>query len=116
MYFGFNNDTDKLMLGGKILNEVDVEKDLGVLIQNNLKVDKQCNKAANEANKILGMIRRSFVYRDANIILPLYKSLVRPHLDYCIQVYRKRASCPRQYVLWMDCPRIFRALVDQSSP
>ena len=57
-------------------------------MQNDLKVDRQCRKAANEANRMLGMIRRNFVYRSKEILLPLFKSLVRPHLDYCIQAWR----------------------------
>ena len=36
-------------------------------------------------NKILGMIRRSFVYKTKEVIVQLYKSLVRPHLEYCVQ-------------------------------
>ena len=34
------------------------------------------------------MINRSFRSRKKNIILSLYKSLVRPHLDYCVQAWR----------------------------
>src|SRR6266516_6936565 len=40
------------------------------------------------ANQILGLIARTFVSRDKNIVLTLYKTLVRPHLDYCIQAWR----------------------------
>src|SRR6218665_3335088 len=35
----------------------------------------------------LGMIRRTIVTRDKDTILRLYKSLVRPQLEYCIQVW-----------------------------
>ena len=38
-------------------------------------------------NKILGIINRSFKDKSAIIILRLYKSLVRPHLDYCSQAW-----------------------------
>ena len=34
------------------------------------------------------MIGRTFECKDKKIILTLYKSLVRPHLDYCCQVWR----------------------------
>ena len=34
------------------------------------------------------MIRRSFVCKDREIILQLYKSLVRPQIEYCNQAWR----------------------------
>ena len=37
---------------------------------------------------VLGMIRRTFTCKDEQTIIQLYKSLVRPHLDYCIQAWR----------------------------
>jgi len=48
------------------------------------KVGNQCGKAAKKANSILGMISRTFTCRNRKIITGLYKSLVRPHLDYCV--------------------------------
>ncbi len=35
----------------------------------------------------LGMIKRNFTYRSKEVVLKLYKSLVRPHLDYAMQVW-----------------------------
>ena len=52
------------------------ERDLGVIMQSDLKVDKQCSKAANEADKRLGMINRNFKCKAKKVILPLYKSIV----------------------------------------
>ena len=37
---------------------------------------------------MLGMINRAFTYKTKEVVLKLYKSLVRPHLDYCIQAWR----------------------------
>ena len=34
------------------------------------------------------MIKRSFSVRDKDVILQLYKSLVRPHLEYSVQAWR----------------------------
>ena len=56
------------------------EWDLGVVMQSDLKMDKQCSKAANEANKMLGMINRNLECKVKRVILPLYKSIVKPHL------------------------------------
>ena len=44
-------------------------------------------EVVSKANKILGMIKRNFTDRTKETILPLYVSLVRPHLDYCSQIW-----------------------------
>jgi len=70
-----------------MLNVVQQEKDLGVLLSNNLKVSAQCQQACSKALRILGMINRTIVYciyRHTDILLKLYKLMVRPHLEYCI--------------------------------
>jgi len=60
-----------------------MEKDLGVIISSDLKPSQQCNQAHAKANRILGMIKRTISYKSRGILLQLYKSLVRPHLEYC---------------------------------
>ena len=88
MHFGFANEGMEVRLGDKVLGAQKSERDLGVIVQNDLKVDKQCSKAANEANKRLGMIDGNFKCKARKVVLPLYKSIVRPHLDYCVQAWR----------------------------
>ncbi len=34
------------------------------------------------------MIRRNITYKEKSLIVPLYKAIVRPHLEYCIQAWR----------------------------
>ena len=66
---------------------MDSEKDLGVIISNDLKSSKQCISASEKANKILGLIARSFDFKSPSLINKLYKSLVRPHLEYAVSVW-----------------------------
>ena len=33
------------------------------------------------------MIRRNITYKEMSLIVPLYKAIVRPHLEYCIQAW-----------------------------
>lgn len=58
------------------------EKDLGIQFQSNLKFDQHISTIVNKANQLLGLIKRSFCYMDKSLFLKLYKSLIRPHLDY----------------------------------
>ena len=47
-----------------------------------LKFHKHTATAINKANRILGLIKKSFVNFDTNSLPLLYKSLVMPHLEY----------------------------------
>ena len=40
-----------------------------------------------KGNQVLGMIRRNKTYKEKSLIVPLYKAIVRPHLEYCIQAW-----------------------------
>ena len=52
-------------------------------------LSEQCWLAAAKGNQILGLIRRNISYNMENtLIISLYKTIVRPHLEYCIQAWR----------------------------
>ena len=53
----------------------------------NMKVSEQCKIAASKGNQVLGMIQRNVTYKEKNLIVPLYKTIVRPHLEYYIQTW-----------------------------
>ena len=84
---GYNNPKVNYFMETTQLQEVSEEKDLGIIVSDDLKWDKQCTAAVKQANRIHGMIKRNFVDRSKETILALYKSLVRLHLEYCIPVW-----------------------------
>ena len=51
-------------------------------------VSEQCAIAAAKGNQIIGLIRRNIVYKENELIIPLYKTIVRPVLEYCIKAWR----------------------------
>ena len=54
----------------------------------NMKVSEQCRIAASKGNQVIGMIlRRNITYKEKSLIVPLYKAIVSPHLEYCIQAW-----------------------------
>jgi len=71
----------------KKLETVDEEKDLGVIVSKDLKRDKQCSQAVKKANRMLAVIKRNYSDRSKETIMPLYKSLVRPYLEYCVPIW-----------------------------
>ena len=65
----------------------------------NMKVSEQCRNAASKGNQVLGMIRRNITYKDKSLIVPLYKAIVRPHLEYCIQAW---SPYLRKYIYMLE--------------
>lgn len=64
------------------LKVVEEEKDLGVIIDHRLSFQSHINKTAAKANSIMGIIRRTMTYINPRTFLLLYKTLVRPILEY----------------------------------
>ena len=84
LHTGHRNLDVNCKIGQTVLGITAKEKDLGVTISTDMKVSEQCGITASKGNQILGLIRR----KGKKLIIPLCKAIVRPHLEYCIQVWR----------------------------
>ena len=69
-------------LRGTSLQAVTEEKDLGVFVDAELKFRKQAAAAVSKASQIMAVIRRSFSLLDKFTLPLLFKTLVRPQLEY----------------------------------
>lgn len=69
-------------LGGEVLETTDTTKYLGIIIANDLKWTKQTEYASKKANSNLGMLRRQLYGTNKNTRLTLYKTIIRPKLEY----------------------------------
>ncbi len=84
---GTRNKKFDFEMNGTKIERVQCVKDLGVTIASSLKFSQQSKEAAGKANRMLGFENRNFSFKNKDVILPLYVSLVRPHLQYAVQFW-----------------------------
>ena len=87
LHFGGNNPHHQYNLGDEGTEHIPAEKDLGVLVDGKLDTSKKCAPSAQKVNHTLGCIKRSVASRVREVILSICSALVRPHLEYCIQMW-----------------------------
>ena len=75
--------TEKYTLHRQELEHVFEQKDLGVILDAELKFDEHISvKVKKEANAIAGLIRRTFSYLEGPLFKKLFTAFERPHLEY----------------------------------
>ena len=87
MHVGTNNPGFKYKMGGIELQEVDEEKDIGILIHKNLKPSRHCKKAADMAGAVLKQITKNFHFRDKTVFKKLFIQYVQPHMEFASPVW-----------------------------
>ncbi len=79
---GRTNSRHMCSLNGHNLEQIHQMKDLGVIVDDQLKFHNHTSAAVNKSNQILAIIKNSFMHLDIVTVLLLYKSILRPHLEY----------------------------------
>ncbi|CAM5112035.1 unnamed protein product [Natator depressus] len=87
LHLGWKNAMHRYRLGTKWLGRSSAENDRGVTVDKKLDMSQQCAVVAKKANGILGCLSRGIASRSRDVIIPLYWTLVRPHLEYCVQFW-----------------------------
>ena len=92
MHLGKSNPKNNYKMAAVNLEETVEERDLGVLIDNKLNFGKHIQTIVTRANRVLGMIRIAFACMNKAMFLNIYTALVRPLLEYCVQVWSPHQS------------------------
>ena len=66
----------------KVLSKTICEKDLGVFIDKNLNFKEHIKQQIKKARCTAGAIHRNIIYKTPDIMVPLFKSMVRPIIEY----------------------------------
>ena len=87
LHLGRNNENHVYDMGGTQLTQTLVEKDLGIQVDSQLKFREQAAAAVSKASRILSVIRRSFGLLGETTLPLLFRTMVRPHLEYANAVW-----------------------------
>jgi len=86
LHVGKNNPRCKYQMNGSSLIssliEVDEEKDIGVTFDTKLNFHNHINKCTSEANKLVGLVRRTFTHYNKDSVRAIIISLIRSKLEY----------------------------------
>jgi len=85
MHFGRSNRTRTYSVNGRALGRVIEQSDRGVQVYSSLKVESQVDRVVKKVFGMLSFIDQNIEYRSWDVLLKLYKTLIRPHLEYCGQ-------------------------------
>ncbi len=89
-------------MNGVKLESVQCVKALGVSITSNLKFSQQCKDVAGKASRMLSFINRKFSFKNKDIILPLYISLIKSYLEYAVKFWSSHHT--RDHSKIRSCP------------
>ena len=83
----FSNKRNKIIQPPLLFNNVIVQSSYTqnhqvLILDSKLDFNDHIDNKTNKCNKIIGVIKKLFLFRSRKISLTIYKSLIRPNLDY----------------------------------
>ena len=103
-------------MGNTPLQVVEKQRDLGVIISagDNICWEEHIRGMIGKAKQMTSWIIRNVVSRKEEVLIPLYKVFVRPHLEYAVQVWAPTARHGNWGVIMdiEDCQRQFTRIIE----
>ena len=96
LHIGCRNPGISYNINSFDLENVTNQKNLGIIVDSELKFHLQTDAAVKKANRILGIISKTIHTKSEATIPLLYTSLVRPHLEYANVVWRLKYKLDQQ--------------------
>ena len=87
LHIGKRNPMLNYCLNDEVMSSVENEKDLGVMFNSKFNFTDHIKSCVAKAKSRTAWLFRNFVSREQDTIIHLYKSMIRPHLEYCPQVW-----------------------------
>ena len=95
-HFGKSNKGRTFTVNSRALGNVVEQRDLGVWVYSSLKEASQVDRVVKKACGTLSFIGQNIEHSNCEVMLQLYKTLLKPHLEYCFKFW---APCHRKDVV-----------------
>ena len=93
LYLEFNDNKHfDYVLDGSVLEKTVQKNELAVRTSSTLLWNEQIESCVSKANQMLCWICRNLISREKSLMLRVYKTLIRPHLQYCVQLWNPAAE------------------------
>ena len=92
MYLGKDNPHNKYIFAGSEMPVVEEETDLGVTFNSSFDFGNHISASIAKAKRIMAWLSRIIISREPDLMIRLYKAMIRPHLEYCTQVWAPLAT------------------------
>ena len=87
MHIGKNNPCNSYTLNGRAMPATEEEKNLGVTVNQEFSWSTHIDNSIKKATSTMSWIMRVIIVKNETTMAQLYKTLVHPHLEYCVQLW-----------------------------
>ena len=87
-----DNPKNEYTFNGVKLEAIDKEKDLGVINIYLLSWNDHIKKCISKSNQMIAWVTRCIISREKGLMNRIYKTIIRPHLEYASQLWSPTAT------------------------